>query len=459
MMKRFVFILIICISNQVFSQSLFNRIYYRDSLDWPSAVVEGSDGNFLIVGSSKPDVMGWDENLKMLMVNSLGDPIWDKNIGVGSNTEQAQGVIQTLDSNYIVAGNNSCDPYLLKISATGTVLWQKTYPLLSCSPAYSVKETFDGGFVFTAGDWSSTIFKTDSDGDTVWTTVIGYFESRSIIQSLDSGYVLCGRRYSPQGDSGIYVIKLDANGDSLWAKTYGGNANDLGLSIEQEPNGDIVIAGVLIGQFPGLYETCIIKINSNGDSLWTSKFNLGYPQHLLKCQNHSGYILTSHDQDDDDLYISKLDNNGIVEWTSMFYGTFNSRSNNNVDETQDGGYVFTAHNFSATVNSKPNFWLVKLDSAGNYVLSTPDIASMAESTVQVYPIPASDMLHFKTILPNTLIQAIRIYDSKGVEVYSRLNSSASLINLNISQFPEGLYHYRIDTEHNLVQTGKIVLTR
>ena len=66
----------------------------------------------------------------------------------------------------------------------------------------------------------------------------------SVQQTTDGGYIITGSTGSyGNGDSDVYLLKTDANGDSLWAKTFGGANEDFGSSLELTLDGGYIIVG------------------------------------------------------------------------------------------------------------------------------------------------------------------------------------------------------------------------
>ena len=100
---------------------------------------------------------------------------------------------------------------------------------------------------------------------------IGGDVGRSVKQTFDGGYILAGYTYSFGPYSGhVYLIKTDAQGDTLWTRIYGDPDAAGGYSVQQTTDGGYIIAGYtyLFGHH-GAYNVYLIKTDSQGDALWT----------------------------------------------------------------------------------------------------------------------------------------------------------------------------------------------
>ena len=89
--------------------------------------------------------------------------------------------------------------------------------------------------------------KTDADGDSLWSRTFGGEESEtcySIIQTNDGGYALAGYSESfGAGGNDMWLVKTDAYGDSLWSQTFGGESMDECYSIIQTEDGGFALVG------------------------------------------------------------------------------------------------------------------------------------------------------------------------------------------------------------------------
>jgi hypothetical protein len=131
---------------------------------------------------------------------------WNKTYG-GSLNDWVHSVQQTSDGGYIIAGEtrsfeaNEWEAYLVRIDKEGNEMWSETYnPSHNSDRAYSVQETFDGGFI-VAGETdygrgnNVYLLRTDSIGGVEWSQYIGEQDdeyARSIQPTVDGGYIVAG---------------------------------------------------------------------------------------------------------------------------------------------------------------------------------------------------------------------------------------------------------------------------
>jgi len=95
----------------------------------------------------------------------------------------------------------------------------------------------------------------------------------AVQQTTDGGYILVGETWSfGAGNEDIYLIKTDANGDTLWTRTYGGTVRDEGWAVRQTTDGGYIVAGYTQSFGAGWDNVYLIKTNSNGDTLWTKTY-------------------------------------------------------------------------------------------------------------------------------------------------------------------------------------------
>jgi hypothetical protein len=312
-----------------------------------------------------------------------GDTLWTRTYG-GSDYEDGYGVQQTTDGGYVIAGRTSSfgvgshDFYLVKTDVNGDTLWTRTYGGSDSEGSYSVQQTSDGGYIVTgytysfgAGDYDFYLVKTDVNGDTLWTRTYGgglFDYPWHVQQTSDGGYIIAGETKSfGAGESDAYLVKTDANGDTLWTRTYGGTDYEYGYCVDQTSDGGYIVAG-LTESF-GVRDVYLVRTDANGDTLWTRTYGGSDYEEARFVQETSdgGYIITGYTSSfgagNNDFYLVKTDANGDTVWTRTYGGSAEDNGWS-VQQTTDGGYIISGYTKSFGAGSR-DVYLVKTDADGD----------------------------------------------------------------------------------------------
>jgi hypothetical protein len=97
---------------------------------------------------------------------------------------------------------------------------------------------------------------------------MGTFEDGAyyVQQTSDGGYILAGYTSSfGAGDYGIFLIKTDANGNIIWAKTYRGTDDEQAYSVKQTSDGGYIVAGRTRSFGAGSWDVFLVKTDANGN--------------------------------------------------------------------------------------------------------------------------------------------------------------------------------------------------
>ena len=178
----------------------------------------------------------------------------------GSGPDRGIHIIQSADGNFVIVGNtmtesNKLDVYLIKCNSSGDTLWTRTFGGLEDDNGWCVKETSDKGYIITGFTESFNasmndvlLLKTDEHGNKQWHKTYGGAGDDiawSIAISQDDGYVIAAQTSSfGHGELDAYLIKTDAQGDTLWTRTFGGTEVDRVFSVDLANDGSILVAGI-----------------------------------------------------------------------------------------------------------------------------------------------------------------------------------------------------------------------
>lgn len=324
--------------------------------------MQTADGGFIVVGSTSSndfDVTGYHFNPNgfpdgwVIKLNASGGLVWQKALG-GSGFDSITSVAETNDG-YIVAGlTNSIDGditinrgyndvWVVKLDLNGVIQWQKTYGGSSEDNASSIINTNDGGFILTGTTNSN-------DGDV----------------TINRGSYDC------------WIIKLDAAGAIQWQKTFVNGYGEGGTKIYQTVDGGYIIGGNTSDT--GI-DYMVFKINSSGTIQWFKTFGSIGLDWLKDIQptadggyivagdtdSTTGFLVGNHGLTD--AWIIKLNALGAIEWRKMYGGTGYDQVGS-VQQTTDGGYIIggsTNSNDGDVSSAHPggmDYWVLKLSSSG-----------------------------------------------------------------------------------------------
>jgi hypothetical protein len=209
--------------------------------------------------------------------------------------------------------------------------------------------------------------------DTLWTQTFGgnsSDEGHSVLQTSDDGYLIAGNTYSyGSGGADVWLIKTDASGNAQWNQTLGGNITDEGHSVQQTSDGGFIVAGFTWSYGAGGLDVYLAKTDVSGNLEWQQAFGGSADDYGYSVQQTSdgGYIVAgytfSYGAGGSDFYLIKTDATGNELWSQTFGGN-SSDDGYSVQQTSDGGYIITGVTFSYGAGGL-DVYLVKTDTNGN----------------------------------------------------------------------------------------------
>ncbi|MBI3509273.1 MAG: T9SS type A sorting domain-containing protein [Bacteroidetes bacterium] len=336
------------------------------------------DGGYLACGYSSGSPYG---GLAVKMDNS-GAVQWSRTVG-GVKISHA---LQTNWGAYYLGGGNVVSSnyqfYLTKIDANGMILWSKCYGK-NAEPdeLHSLARTPDGGLIMSG--YADTIngagfkpiayvIKVDSNGVLQWSKYIGGTQGEEFFAAkpVSTGGYLCAG-YTASYASGVgteaYLVRLDNNGNILWAKSFGQNQRfDRIYDFQEYPGVGFYFSG------EGLYNATIdniflAKTDTSGNFRWQKNYEeYDGAWTLLKTQDNNlligGYYINQSLGLYNDSYLIKTDTSGNISWSKEYGAPGVDDKLFTVAECADAGFFIAGSNYGAS-NGRSS-WCVKTNSLG-----------------------------------------------------------------------------------------------
>ena len=250
--------------------------------------------------------------------------------------------------------------------------------------ANSIQQTADGGYIVAGASNSfgglgfnfGWVLKLDANGIVQWEKQYGFGdgdEINCIRQTSDGGYIVAGRTYlmtNPSPGNQAWVFKLDPNGTAEWNWTFGGGQDDSANSIEQTSDHQYIVAGSTASSgTAGGKDIWVFKLDTNGVLLWQRTFGGAKDDEAdsVRQTADGGYIVagstSSFGNGNKDAWILKLDGTGFPTWQKTYGGSLSDEANS-IRQTSDGGYI-VAGSTSSFGSGFSYAWVLKLDENGD----------------------------------------------------------------------------------------------
>jgi len=259
---------------------LWQRSYGGSGADGANDIRQTTDGGFIVVGQTQSfGSGGWDG--WVLRLTSTGNVVWQKALG-GKKDDMLGSVRTTADGGFIVAGTTesygagSSDAWLLKLTSSGRVDLQKTFGGPQADGGCVAGMTSDGGYLLTAhtssfgaGEQDAWVLKLKNTGSVVWQMTYGGPKNDWVgPYRIHEGksYLLTGFSESyGHGQSDAWLFNINDKGKMIWQRTYGGTGQDWGGSVTTLDGGDLLLAGYTDSFGAGDSDGWLIRTGSTGD--------------------------------------------------------------------------------------------------------------------------------------------------------------------------------------------------
>ncbi len=439
-------------------------------------VVGSSNSNNLMFGSVGLSAHGYDD-VFVVKYDPSGNVLWAK-AGGGINDDLGESVAVDASGNVYITGifashtinfsgtvlttnGGNNDVFLVKYNSGGTLVWAKNFggyddegvgavtldatgnPYLTGS-YLSPKIGFGTDTLVNGGGLDLFTVKLDPSGNTVWAKTasgtlndVGYdikvdaSGNVHVVGTFNSHNLTFGTTVlATKGNDDIFVLKYDPSGNVLWAKSLGGNGDDIGKSISLDANGNSLIAGYYASTSMLAGTTTLTNAGTNN------------------------------------LYLAGYDGSGNVLWAKSAGGSGSADDRANSICTDGFGNAFVGGYFTSptlTLGATP------LANAGVMDIFVAKVLSGAagieenqlnEASIRAYPNPGTGlfMLQLNGFQEGSSEAQLSVVNVLGQEVYKALvNIHTSGNPISLSAQPDGLY-YLILTRDNKQYQSKVILS-
>lgn len=376
------------VKTNALGQKIWDKSFGGAYTDYARTIIETQDGGFLIGGNSESTIGGdksqagqGGHDYWVIKITKDGVKEWDATFG-GSRDDDLTSIVETNDGGYLLGGYSDsritgdkteenrdlnalrADYWVVKITGTGTKVWDKTYGNNRGDFLRAIVKIETGGYLLTGESYSDA--GNEKTGD------------------LRGNYNL--------GDCDFWVIKIDESGSILWDKVYGGNSNDiLRAAIQTNDNGFLLGGGSRSGISSEKSQACrgqddswLVKIDSTGNVEWDATFGYDgqeYVEQIVQSFDGNFIFATASgsgiggEKTQDkmgwfDYWLVKVDQNGAKIWDGTYGGDDGDYCFGLV-ESFDKGLVLAGQSSSNISGQKSqnsrgglDYWMINLLNSG-----------------------------------------------------------------------------------------------
>ena len=392
---------IVCLSVlHSFGQAPFIRSHGGDGYDFGAEVIPLTSNSFLVAGTTSSFDDDMSSQMFIYEVDSFGIEQWRKTFG-DRFADVARSMVQDIDGNFLLAGysetiESSYQFSAIKFQPNGDTIWTRYYGGADWDFCHQAVALTDGGFALfgqtfsaDAGNGDFYLIRIDANGDTLWTRSYGGVQEEigeSISVANDGGFFLVGTTQSyGAGKKDMYVVRTDAAGDTIWTQTFGGPEDDLCFAVAATNDGGYVLGGGTYNNTPE--ESDMILRKEGGSQQWTrfegqAKQGDDFVTDVFVEPNTGKVVAVGQIAEGtfggNDGRILRYNANGVWDGVAKTHGSQGEENFVDVKLTEDGGYIAVGTTDGYT-GRFDDVWLVKTDASGlSGVFSNVDEVPVAE---------------------------------------------------------------------------------
>lgn len=342
------------------------------------------------------------------------------------------------------AGLENYDFFISKFSKPSFIETKIFGKSNSFESARSIVSDFDNSLIIcglsrkenTVNINESLIIKLDTNLNIIWqrklTTELGNLAAQSVTCDNDNNIYVFADEYSLTSGQAV-IIKLNSDGDSIWTKKYPGSSS-LPKDIHYNKKGNLIASVTADYDGKGRNFT-FMELDTSGTVLWTRSYleEIGdavFAEKFIELRN-GGYAVSLNNGYQ---VLLVVDENGEPTNIQHFEG-YPAKEVKDIIELSDGSFAIAGNYYNLTdPTDKNTMWLIKTNEKGE--LTTSSLDEDFPKAI-IYPNPTTGLV----IIENVIYEQVHIVNNNG----DYLGSFKREDQVDISKFDTGLYLLLFET--------------
>lgn len=238
--------------------------------------------------------------------------------------------------------------------------------------------------------------------DTLWTRVYSrlsdQYDVRGAVVTPENGLLVAGMTDSVGGSYNYpLVLKINGNGDSLWSHMLVDSAEESHIAaITSSQSGGYVLTGHVHGT-PPLYQDCLVqKIDESGDSEWRRRYSVPHPEEfedIKQCADNAYIMCGQRRWTTSSVYVAKINSVGDTLWTKEYPFGYEHVWAYSIDIVPSGGFVIGGYLMWSTHDPvEHDAVVIRIDDNGDTLWTTIVGTERVDRGVKVLSTPDDGFL-------------------------------------------------------------------
>ena len=466
-------LLLICLSLSFLSYAqpgygFFYTNFGSEGDDIANRVIQSRSGHYFVIGSTTQSSFG-QTDFVLVKHDSIHHYQWEKIYG-GFFADIGKDIVELSDSGFVLAGYSNSygsggyDGLFYRVDKLGDIVWTKSVGSSDWDFINKIHLVGDSLLIACGYKEDKTnkkqgwIICMDLNGNVRWQKVIGGTQDdqlNGLTLTTDNRLVFIGTTTSYNDLNGdIWLPVFNINGDSLTTKFFGGNKKEVGQSIYQEKNKDIVFCGGSESFTTGKLDAYMVRTDSAFLQVWQMNYGQSSQDEIAwdikPARSNYGSMLVCYSTRESVAF--GLDAKALLLNPSGYYidggriGSYGEEEVFSIVSCKDKGYVLAGYTTSYNAKMK-DFYLLQFDSlvhgTGTIVLSNSEIAN--DTQAELYPMPFREKFYLNN--SNGEVIEIAIWDLEGRQINFNYNPLSSEIS---GDFAPGLYFLSVKGKDKVI---------